>query len=160
MHPDNIAKTMFRTHHGHFEFLVMPFGLTNAPATFQALMNDILKSYICRFVLVFFADILIFSSTWAEHLQHVRTVLQQMHTHHLFAKRSKCFFGEPSVGYLGHIILAAGVTMDPTKVEAVEAWPRPTTARALHGFLCFTGYYRKFIAGYGGVAEPLSASQA
>ena len=92
----------------------------------------------------------------AEHLQHVRTVLQQMRMHHLFAKRSKCFFGELSVGYLGHIISAAGVAMDPAKVEAVEAWPRPTTARALRGFLGLTGYYRKFIAGYGGVAAPLT----
>ena len=156
MHPDDIAKTTFRTHRGHFEFLVMPFGLTNAPATFQALMNDILKSYICRFVLVFFDDILIFSSTWAEHLQLVRTVLQQMRMHHLFAKRSKCFFGELSVSYLGHIILAAGVAMDPAKIEAVEAWPRPLTTRALRGFLGLTGYYRKFIAGYGGVAAPLT----
>jgi len=154
MHPDDIAKTVFRTHRGHFEFLVMPFGVTNAPATFQALMNDILKSYIRRFVLVFFYDILIFSSTWAEHLQHVRTVLQQMRMHHLFAKRSKCFFGELSVGYLGHIISAAGVAMDPAKVEAVETWPRPTTAHALCRFLGLTGYYRKFIAGYGGVVAP------
>jgi hypothetical protein len=117
-------------------------------------LNDILKSYNRRFVLVFFDDILIFSVTWAEHLQHVWTVLQQMRTHHLFAKRSKCFFSEPSVGYLGHIILAEGVAMDLAKVEAVEAWPWPTTARALHGFLGLTGYYHKFIAGYGGVPSP------
>jgi len=121
MHPEDVAKTAFRTHRGHFEFLVMPFGLTNAPATFHALMNDVLKPFLQRFVLVFFDDILIFSPTWAEHLQHVRTVLQQLRDHHLFAKRSKCFFSEPSVAYLGHIVSADGVSMDSDKVAAVEA---------------------------------------
>ena len=134
----------------------MPFSLTNALATFKALMNDILKPYIRHFVLVFFDDILIFSSSWAEHLQHVHIVLQQMRQHHLFGKRSKCFFGEPLVAYLRHIISAVGVAMDPVEVEAVEAWPRPHIARALrvpqpHRLLS------EVHRGYSGVAGPLTA---
>jgi hypothetical protein len=77
-----------------------------------------------------------------------------MRVHHLFAKHSKCFFSEHEVAYHGHIISAKGVAMDPVKVEAVEAWLRPHTTCALRGFLGLTGYYRKFIAGYGGVVEP------
>ncbi|XP_014660203.2 uncharacterized protein LOC106804166 [Setaria italica] len=123
MHPEDVAKTTFRTHHGHFEFLVMPFGLTNAPATFQALMNASLKPFLRRFVLVFFDDIVIYSSSWLEHLQQVQMVLQLVRDHQLFAKRSKCYFGQESVAYLGHVISAAGVAMDPAKVEALVAWP-------------------------------------
>jgi len=106
MHPDDISKTAFRTHEEHYEFLVMPFGLSNAPATFQALMNDVLRPYLRRFVLVFFDDILIYSSSWAEHLQHVAIVLRALQDHHLHLKRSKCSFGASSVAYLGHVISA------------------------------------------------------
>ena len=145
MHPDDIAKTAFRTHHGHFEFLVMPFGLANAPATFQALMNDVLRPYLRRFVLVFFDDILIYSASWAEHLQHVAIVFNELCAHHLHLKRSKCSFGTPSVAYLGHIISADGVAMDADKVAAVAAWPILQSPRALRGFLGLAGYYWKFI---------------
>jgi hypothetical protein len=152
MHPDNIAKTAFRTHQGHFEFTVMPFGLTNAPATFQSSMNELLKAYICKFVLVFFDDILIYSSTWAEHLQHVKMVFQLMRAHRLFIKQSKYVFGSTSVAYLGHIISADGVAMDSDKVLAVASWPTPRTVKALRGFLGLSGYYRKFIIDYSAVA--------
>jgi hypothetical protein len=133
----------------------MPFGLTNAPVTFQSLMNTILKLYIRKFILVFY-DILIYSSSWAEHLQHVKMVFALIGTNCLCVKRSKCVFGGTSVAYLGHIISAEGVAMDLDKVSAVHAWPQPRTLRALRGFLGLTGYYRKFIAQYGDVAIPLT----
>ena len=80
-----------------------------------------------------------------------------MRVHHLFTKCSKCFFGETSVNYLDHIVTTVGVTMNPAKVEVLEAWPCPHSPHALHGFLGLIGYYWKFFAGYGGMAEPLMA---
>ncbi|WVZ89950.1 hypothetical protein U9M48_036295 [Paspalum notatum var. saurae] len=156
MHADDIHKTAFRTHQGLFEFLVMPFGLTNAPATFQALMNQILQRFLCRFVLVFFDDILIYSSSWAKHLQHIHLVLQTLADHSLFLKRSKCSFAASSVAYLGHVISAAGVAMDEDKIRAVLSWPVPRTVRAVRGFLGLAGYYRQFIKGYRATAAPLT----
>jgi hypothetical protein len=131
MHTDDIAKTAFRTHHGHYEFLVMPFGLSNAPATFQAMMNDVLRPYLRKFVLVFFDDILIYSASWAEHLRHVGIALETLQAHHLHLKRSKCSFGATSVSYLGHVISEGGVAMDADKVATVASWPPPRSARGL-----------------------------
>ncbi|KAF0921295.1 hypothetical protein E2562_003099 [Oryza meyeriana var. granulata] len=115
MRPEDVHKTAFRTHDGLHEFRVMAFGLCNAPATFQALMNDVLRPFLRRFVLVFFDDILIYSTTWADHLRHLRAVLDELRRHQLFVKRTKCSFGASSVAYLGHVISAAGVAMDPAK---------------------------------------------
>jgi hypothetical protein len=156
MFEDDISKAAFRTHHGHFEFLVMAFGLTNAPSAFQALMNDVLRDFLRRFVLVFFDDILIYNLTWMEHLQHVRAIFQVLRDNSLALKRSKFSFGSREVAYLGHVIRDSGVAMDPTKIDAVLAWPTPTSVRALRGFLGLTGYYWKFIRDYGTVARPLT----
>jgi hypothetical protein len=155
MHPDDMEMTAFRTHQGLFEFLIMPFGLTNAPAMFQALMNDVLCPFLWRFVLVFFDDILIYSSSWSEHLRHVRLVFEQLQAHKLYLKKSKCFFGARSVAYLGHVILVDGVSMDGEKVQAVLSWPPPTTVRAVRAFLGLVGYYRRFIRDYGVTAAPI-----
>jgi hypothetical protein len=104
MEAAEVEKTAFRTHDGLFELLVMSFGLTNAPATFQALMNSVLQPFLRKFVRVLFDDILIFSTSWSEHLQHVRAVLSKLHDHQLFMKKSKCAFSRNSVSYLGHMI--------------------------------------------------------
>ena len=112
-------KTAFRTHEGLYEFLIMAFGLTNAPATFQALMNEVLHPFLHRFILVFFDDILVYSDSWAEQLRHLRLVFDALRAHRLFVKRSKCSFGTSSVAYLGHVVSAAGVAMDIDKVRAV-----------------------------------------
>jgi len=157
MNPADIDKMAFRTHDGLYEFLVMPFGLCNAPATFQALMNDVLRPFLRRFVLVFFDDILIYSSTWADHLGHLRAVPGMLLQHRLFVKRSKCSFGVSSIQYLGHIISADGVAMDPAKVQAVRDWPQPRSARAVRGFPGLAGHYRKFVRDYGTIAAPLTA---
>jgi len=93
----------------------------------------------------------------AEHLGHVRAVLTLLQQHRLFVKKSKCAFGSSSIAYLGHVISANGVTMDPAKVQAVEDWPVPRSARAVRGFLGLVGYYRKFVQDFGSIAAPLTA---
>ncbi|KAL0355083.1 UNVERIFIED_CONTAM: Retrovirus-related Pol polyprotein from transposon.6 [Sesamum radiatum] len=154
--PDDVHKTAFHTVDGHFEFLVMPFGLSNAPATFQAVMNEIFQPLLPRFVLVFFDDILIYSTDWSSHLTHLGEVLQVLSIHKFFVKLSKCSFAVASVEYLGHIISAAGLAADPSKLRVMVDWPTPTSLAALRGFLGLTGYYRHFVRHYASIAAPLT----
>ena len=100
---------------------------------------------------------MIYSKTWAEHLQHLRAVFTVLREHSLVLKRSKCLFAQRNVAYLGHVITGSGVAMDESKIDAVKAWPIPKTIRALRGFLGLTGYYRCFIHNYGIIAAPLTA---
>ena len=114
-----IPKTAFRTRYGHFEFTVMPFGLTNAPAAFMDFMHRVFQPYLDQFVVVFVDDILIYSQSEWEHEYHLRIVLQLLRDHQLYTKFSKYEFWLTEVSFLGHVVSASGVSMDPEKVEAV-----------------------------------------
>ncbi|KAL0147619.1 hypothetical protein M9458_057083, partial [Cirrhinus mrigala] len=150
-------KTAFNTPRGHFEYLVMPFGLSNSPGVFQALVNDVLRDMVDQFIYVYLDDILIFSSSLQEHVQHVRRVLQRLLENGLFVKAEKCVFHAQSVPFLGYILSAEGIRVDPAKVQAVVDWPTPDSRKALQRFLGFANFYRRFIRNFSQLAAPLTA---
>jgi hypothetical protein len=152
----DIQKTAFRTRYGHYEFLVMPFGLTNAPAVFMDLMNRVFWFYLDKCVVVFIDDILVYSSSYLEHKKHLRKVLEILRENKLYAKLDKCEFWLKEVIFLGHIILAGGICVDPGKVEAVLKWEKPTNVTEIRSFLGLAGYYRRFIEGFSTIASPLT----
>ena len=115
----DIPKTAFVTRYGQFEYTVVSFGLTNAPAYFMNMMNKVFMDELDQFMVVFIDDILIYSATAEEHEQHLRTVLERLSQHQLYAKFSKCEFWLEEVAFLGHVLSTEGVAVDPTKIEAV-----------------------------------------
>nr|GEW64202.1 putative reverse transcriptase domain-containing protein [Tanacetum cinerariifolium] len=156
VHEDNIPKTAFRTRYGHFEFTVMPFGLTNAPAVFMDLMNRFCRPYLDKFVIVFIDDILIYSKTWEEHVEHLRLVLELLKKEKLYAKFSKCEFWLREVQFLGHMINGNGIHVDPSKIEAVKNWKAPRTPTEVRSCLGLAGYYRRFIENFSKIAKSLT----
>ena len=153
---EDVHRTAFRTHDDHYEFLVMPFELTNAPTMFQSLMNDRFWALLQRHVPVFFYDILVYSKDWVERLSHLEEVFTILLCNQLYVNQSKCLIGQREMEYLGHIISAAGVSMDPKKISSMKAWAIPINTTAFRGFLELTSYYHKFIQGYGTIAAPLT----
>ena len=149
-------KTAFITHRGLFEAKVMYFGFSNAPATFQAMMNEILGDLIIEgSVIVYLDDILIFNNDLKEHRRIVREVLRRLQDNDLFAKPEKCLFEVDRLEYLGVIISKGKVEMDASKVAGVLEWPQPTKVKQVQAFLGLANFYRRFIKDFAKVAKPL-----
>ena len=149
-------KTAFRTPYGLFEHLVTPYGLTNAPAAFQAFIQDTLRDFLDIFCVVYLDDILIFSRSQAEHDIHVAKVLDRLREALLCANPTKCEFDKSEVEYLGYIIGADGIRMNPKKLETITSWPIPTNVKEVQSFLGFANFYRRFINGYSRLTLPLT----
>nr|GEY12218.1 retrotransposon protein, putative, Ty3-gypsy subclass [Tanacetum cinerariifolium] len=152
----DIPKTAFRTRYGHYEFLVMPFGLTNSLAVFIDLMNRIFHEYLDKFVIVFIDDILVYSKTKEEDEEHLCIVMGTLRHKKLYVKFLKCEFWLGQVVFLGHIVSADGITMDPAKVEAITKWPIPKTVTEIGSVLGLPGYYRRFMEGFSHLALLLT----
>ena len=144
-------KTAFTTPYGLFEFCVMPFGLQNAPATFQRMMDDVRQ----EFTRAYNDDVIVYSSTWEEHLEHLRRVFTTLRRANLSLKLNKCQFGLKQVEYLGHVIESGVILPNPKKVEAVLHYKCPETKTELKSFLGLTGYYCKFVPQYASISTPL-----
>lgn len=154
---EDAHKTAIRTPLGNYEFLVMPMGLTNAPATFQRMMNRVLGPLIGKCVIVYLDDILVYSSSPAEHLQHLDEVLRLLRLEKLYAKPKKCLIAASEVSFLGHTVGKGKLSMDASKVEAVLTMQAPTDVRSMRRFLGCTNYFRRFIADYANISAPLHA---
>ncbi|CAI7919746.1 unnamed protein product [Closterium sp. NIES-54] len=156
MADNSIHKTTFRTRYGSYEYLVMPFGLTNAPATFQAKMNHILMPLLDECVVVYLDDILIYSRDMKQHIEHLRRVFEILRREKFYVKLSKSKFALKKVQFLGHMVSAQGVHVDPKKIEAVRTWKTPENVKELQQFLGFANYYNRFVPQYAKIAIPLT----
>ena len=154
---EDYHKTAFITHKGQFEYKVLCFGLSNAPSTFQALMNRVLQEHLSVCCLVYMDDVLVYSHTPEEHVQHLRLILQTLRKAQLYCKLSKCRFAVTSLPFLGQLVGHDGIRPNPAKVAVLVDWPLPENAHDLRCFLGLAQYLSKYIEGYAVMTTCLQA---
>ena len=155
MREEDILNKTFHCDFGHFEFLVMPFELTNAQETFQSCMNKVFSKKLCKYVLVFFDDILIYSKPWDEHMHHLDIFLTT-EDKSFYAKLSKYEFGMTDILYISHLIGQEGVKVHMEKIKVILDWPILMNLTKLRGFISIFTYYRNFVKGFSKFTTPLT----
>ena len=155
IHERDRDKTCFVTRRGTFRFKVLSFGLANAPALFQRLMDLVLVGLTWEICLVYLDDVIIMSETFDEHLSRLTTVFDRLRSANLKLKAQKCRLFQRQVIFLGHLVTADGIAPDPSKIQAVQNWPRPRNLTETRAFVGLAGYYRNFVADFAAIARPL-----
>jgi hypothetical protein len=149
-------KTAFKTKFGLYDWLVMAFGLTNAPTTFMRLMNEVIHPFIGKLVVVYFDDILIYSKSLNEHIEHLRVIFCVLREARLFANLEKCIFCTDRVTFLGYVVTPQGIEVDEAMIEAINSWLIPPTLTQLRSFLGLVGFYQCFMRDFSAIAAPLN----
>lgn len=157
---EDIPKTAFNTRYGSFEFKVTPFGLKNCPSAFQRMMDEIFREYLDKFVIIYIDDILIYSKSMKEHLEHVRLVAAKLRDYGIQINMNKSRFAVDHVNYCGYVVKEGKISIDPLKIHAVKEWPVPKNISDVRSFLGFIGYYRRLIKDYGTLTAPLHNATA
>jgi hypothetical protein len=155
LEPDDAPKTACMTDKGLFEYVVLPFGLSNSPAILQNAMICVLSKYINKFVLVYLDDILVFSRSYPEHVDHITHVFNALRKHEYYCRLDKCHFRLKKVASLGHLVGAEGLKPDPTKLSVVRDWPTTKNINELRSFLGLVSYFRRFIQGHALLVQPM-----
>ena len=148
-------KIAFKTKYGLYEWLVMPFGLTNAPSTFMRLMNPVLRSFLGKFVVVYFDDILVYRKSLEEHVNDLKYVLKVLRKK-IYFQPQKVLFCNEKVNFLGYVVGANGLEVDEEKVKAIKEWPTPKTISKVRSFHGFASFYCRFIKDFSTLAAPLT----
>jgi hypothetical protein len=154
--PGDEWKTAFKTNEGLYEWLVMPFGHSNALSTFMRVMNQVLKPFISKFIVVYFDDILIYSQNTEEHLKHVREVLSVLRDNKLYLNLKKCTFLTDKLLFLGFIVGAEGIQADEEKVRAIREWLTPTIVEQVRSFHGLATFFRRFIRNFSSLVAPIT----
>ncbi|GET58687.1 hypothetical protein GLOIN_2v1765994 [Rhizophagus irregularis DAOM 181602=DAOM 197198] len=157
MAEEDIEKTAFICSAGLYEYNVMPFGLTNAPASFQRLMDKVLKEYLNEFVIVYIDDIMIYSKNFEDHLKHIKLVLEKLKEASLILKLKKCIFGKTEIEFLGHVVGKNGLKPSPGKVEKIQKLTAPINIKGVRSILGLCTYYRKFIKDFSKIVKPITS---
>jgi hypothetical protein len=166
LHPNDIPKTAFRTPTWLYQWRVLPMGLSNSPAVFQRTMASFFQKEVTlsngtkvvalgNFIQIYMDDLLIYSKTAEEHLEHLNIVFDILQQNRIYLNPKKCEFNKPEVRFLGHLVSKEGVRPDPDKVKVMKEWPIPTDKNELYRFLGFANYFRLFIRSYATIAAPL-----